>query len=66
VSGELERRVDSAVLDVRLALANPAVRGKRRELLNAELLALRLARVGVTCRGQRSYLRRLGLHPNRR
>jgi hypothetical protein len=58
---ERAQRLNGTILDIRLALRNPAVYGKRRELLRDELDALRLARVGVDCRGQASYLRRLGI-----
>jgi hypothetical protein len=64
-AGERARRLDSTILDLRLALANPSVRSERRTLLEAELDALRLARIGVRCRGQRSYLKRLGVAPPR-
>jgi hypothetical protein len=46
-----------------LALTNPNGLGERRSLLKAELDALRLARVGGRCRGQRGYLWRLALVP---
>jgi hypothetical protein len=63
-AAERVRRVDGAVLDLRLALSNPKVHGERRRLLQVELDLLRLARVGVRCRGQRSYLQqRLGIAP---
>jgi hypothetical protein len=64
-AAERTRRVNSAILDLRIALANPAVSGERRTLLRDELLALRLARIGVPVRGQRSYLNRLGIAPPR-
>jgi hypothetical protein len=53
--------LDSTILDLRLALRNPAVQGERRELLRDELTALRCAKVGVHAKGQRSYMRRLGI-----
>jgi hypothetical protein len=65
-AAERVRRLDGAILDLRVALLNPAVCGERRVLLQGELIALRCARLGVTCRGQASYLRRLGLAPPRR
>jgi len=60
------RQVDSTILDLRLALLNPKLRGERRTLIEGELEALRLARIGVRVKGQRSYLRRLGLLEPRR
>jgi hypothetical protein len=63
---ERARRLNGTILDLRLALANPSVVGDRRALLRAELEALRLARIGLHCRGQRSYLARIGLAPPRR
>jgi hypothetical protein len=62
-AAERARRLDGAILDVRLALLNPAVRGERRVLLQDELDALRLLKVGVRRRGQVSILRRLGVEP---
>jgi hypothetical protein len=62
-AAERAQRLNGTILDLRLALRNPAVHGHRRELLRDELLALRLAKVGVYAKGQRSYLRRLGLAP---
>jgi hypothetical protein len=53
---ERAQALDSTILDLRLALRNPAVYGKRRELLRAELFALRLARIGVHAKGQRLLL----------
>ena len=62
-AAERARRVNGAIIDLRLALANPRVGGERRVILEDELLALRCARIGVRCRGQRSILRRLGVEP---
>jgi hypothetical protein len=63
-SAERAQRLNGTILDLRLALTNPQVQGERRQLLRDELVALRCARLGVTCRGQRSILRRLGLAPS--
>lgn len=67
-AAERAQRLNGTILDVRLALANPNVVGKPRALLQDELDALRLVRVGVRRKGQMSYLRRLGLalpHPKK-
>ena len=60
------QRLNAAIIDLRLALRNPATPDERRAVLRDELDALRLVRVGVHRPGQTSYLRRLGLAPPRR
>lgn len=65
-AAERAQKLDGAILDLRLALRHPNVHGDRRVLLQDELLALRCVRLGIRVRGQRSYLRRLGIAPSRR
>ena len=65
-AAERAQRLDRTINDVRLALLNENVRGERRTLLQDELDALRLVRVGVRRKGQLSYLRRIRLAPPRR
>jgi hypothetical protein len=58
--------VDRAILDLRVLRLSPALRGERREAVEAELEALRLARLGVRVKGQAAYLARCGVVSGRR
>jgi hypothetical protein len=59
-------RVNRAVLDLRLSLLDAGLRGERRQLVEDELQALRLARVGIATPSTVGYLRKLGITRDRR
>ncbi len=61
-----ERRLDRAILDLRIILSGKGVPDDRRPALWNELLAYRCARVGVHTRNERDYLQRLGITGGRR
>jgi hypothetical protein len=55
------RRIDEGILDARILLVTGRLDDECRAALVDELEALRLARIGVHCKGQREYLQRHGI-----